>query len=166
MSLPPHVVLFGTVEFLAFNCSYDFFRYIPFYLAFTWYTFLPGPSGQLFFVTFSISSYRVTSNTWPFVQQRTLTVTFDMPICLSGQAVHPAIRITCYIMSATIYNFCLQGDHLNVTLIFVLVQPDQINMAVILWDPEKVLLYTRTPEKSRFTRYHKNKVMFNWSPCI
>ena len=55
----------------------------------------------------------------------------------------------------------------------LLLQGDQLNMAVFLWyllerelSSVRYCMYTRTLYKSLSTSYQKNTAMFNWSPCI
>ena len=51
---------------------------------------------------------------------------------------------------------------------YVQVQGDQLNMVVFFWHLVKGDLSSiryRTLDKSLFTRYPKNTVIFNWSPC-
>ena len=43
-----------------------------------------------------------------------------------------------------------------------IVQPDQMNMALLFW----YIVKSDAPDKSRFTWYQKHTTMNNWSPCM
>ena len=52
----------------------------------------------------------------------------------------------------------------------LVVQGDQLNMAVFFWylvksDLSSAQLYTCTLDKSHFKSYQKNTALFNWLPC-
>ena len=48
----------------------------------------------------------------------------------------------------------------------LLIQPDQINMAVLFWYLVKSDAGVRTVHWTRFTRNQEHTTMYNWSHCI